>query len=616
MFDEYGRELLYFESMETLVRQIVQREKRLVTRIQTSSRESVQGGADASVSILLEACAQLDGFAGLSRQLVEWVLEMDNYEFQFKSTVMNFYRGKLGSGFSFDGKHLENSFRNQTILQSSKGQFYNVYEEYPRDSDESRTQTPSDTVRLDPVTELPVKSVVLAEPVLGRRRQSVGNGTRPGSNTRRISISVNKKQVYKHRVSRRRKSMTCRELQGKNGHSIGEIQVTTVMPQGQGNLIRSRRKALVNQSSQNIDLCHFQPKNRLRPAEDDSESSREDFVLQHEPGLGQSQKTKRSEIFVPSDGSEDSHNIYDLDHSDFADEQRQKKIVKLEKNKLPNIKKDFDFIALMVEASYADYRAHVAGLQEVVFLQTLCRLLSSDTLLERFRPNYAHLLSNEHWLNGLAYFAQHELFFVDNFDTLSEKQLVKSVKAADKWPRQKKVTLRTAPRHAKTAQPASEQRGGFLSSNLRKLTKKASQVVNIQSSEDLSFSDRQLYSESSSSPRPERVVGEERFVCVESFNNFFLLYLKLKHSFALQRHFQRLVVYLEAALYKRERVAYFGGLFSEYSDPDEAPRVRSLGRFFKFEHEFETLCKNKFAKKLEHLVKVIFNSCDVLPKVP
>jgi hypothetical protein len=396
---------------------------------------------------------------------------------------------------------------------------------------------------------------------------------------------------------------------------------------GQNNFIRPRRRAMIEKSikeTTSIILNNKNDEDEFFPSKTKEKNKQKDFNVSCEleeyyesSGEIMKDERKKSEIFNNSQVSDSSFNVYSNNNGICEDDIREEKIAEIEKIKLQNNKKEFEFVSMMVETSYASYRGYIKGLQDILFLQTIQELLENDLLVSRFEGNYMFLMTNDFWLDNLFQYEQNELFFIDNFETHGEKQLIKTTKTSDKWATQKVMKLKKKSKLPVEKQSSNNSKK-FLNPSMKKLTKKASQLINIHS-EELSLTNEQLYSSSSSLENEEEhqedSLTKEKFVCIENFNNFYLLYLKLKHSFGIQRYFQTLIILLESILYKKERICYFGELFSEYSDQDNIPKPKNLTQFFKFEHDFQILCKNKFSKKIEHILKVIFNVCEVLPRV-
>ena len=688
ILDEYLQEVLFLDSVNCLVSGVLRQETKLNQKVNLSLKSCYRPTTNASARVFLEVWAKLGKFGDLNEQMIEWVLEIDNFEHQFKSTIMNYYRQYLGSEFSFEAD-LKDSFRNESILESrfSKNQYqsFNIYSNQSSDysinyfassgslekgeleiekSEENQgnskvnfksniksfsVQKNRKRVResITPYTnrhrkntfKYENKSVSISKSKSNRVNQQQLLKKNKRHHFKRIPISVNKKEMFKQHIIQNDanvKPIFQRISNAGNTELDQPVPLRNNYFPVQENFIRSRRKAQV-QESNSINLSNdLQNRNKLQyfPPKTIEEGGAEDFIISFEVGNDEKgseegqfkniQRRLKSKIFLNSTESDGSFNVFSSNQIEHDNDLREEKIKEIEKNKLSNIKKEFDFISIMVEISYASYRRFVKGLQEVVFLQTLHGLLGSDLVFSRFMGNYPFLMSNDSWLNNLSSFEENELFFVDNFETNEEKQLIKTTKDTDQWTTSKDINYKNQTRTSDPVQSIPKQSTGITSNNLlnpsmQKLTKKASQLISIHSAEELSQSNQKLYSHSSSKTiNPDPVTQDslsEKFVCVESFNNFYLLYLKLKQSFVFQRSFQDLIVYLETILYKKERIAYFGDLFSEYTSEGIIPKHKDLGRFFGFEHDFQQLCKNKFSKKVELIIKVIFNSCDALPRV-
>lgn len=677
MFDEYFQEELFLQNLHNLVQKICQKEQKINNKIGSLLKEKILVNSNISGKLLLEVSKKIFEFEKINDQLMEWVLEMDNFEHQFKSTILNFYRGHLGSEFTFkQGDNQIESFHNQTILNSELSgnhyQSFNIYKKksiYDSDSFDSDENSQESNLILEqkitssiPLKDLKIvhfpktkevnqhfKEIKDTKKKSEQKINSIRNSrsVKPSKSIsrkpatlqkqrgKRISISVNKKEIFNKMIQphfsilrpafritnswKEHKSPSFENIQTKNQEFIKNRRkalIRSVFPDTSSNLIKSLSKNIQNKCSGSNSM---------------KKDIEDDFRLSFESEENFSKKeyefssNQHSEIFKNSELSLSSFNIFSSKDSTKDNQLREEKIAEIEKNKIPNIIKEFDFLSIIVETSYASFLNFIKALQRVLLLQTIYEILDSKVCFSRFENDYSYLMKNLIWLDNLSSFQQNEFIFLDNFETFEEKEMIKKTKIEDKWTTEKIFKLK----NTSTSKPVLYQKSSLANSSkkskflmnpsLRKLTKKASQIINIHSSEELSMTNQHLYSQSSTDsnnkiPVMDSSFGPEKFMCLEHFNNFYLFYLKLRHSFELQRCFQRLILFLEVILFKTERLSYFGNLFSEYSD-ESIPKNKNLNNFFEFEHDFENQCKNKFSKKIERIVKAIFNCCDALPRV-
>lgn len=136
-----------------------------------------------------------------------------------------------------------------------------------------------------------------------------------------------------------------------------------------------------------------------------------------------------------------------------------------------------------------------------------------------------------------------------------------------------------------------------------------SQVINLSSSEDLKLSEE---SNNSMGRELKTQNRQEDFVCVENFNNFALLFLKLNLQSSFKKHYEQCLYLFELLLYKKERVSFFTHFYSDYSFN---AHLMALNPDFKFDFPFQTLGKLKLMKLVQSFLGAIFNSCHALKSV-